>query len=130
MFWECCWKRARSGKVFGILQSKECFGSAVGNGQVVGKSLVLYKTRSVLGVLSEMGRLWEILWYYTKLRPFWECCWKSEGSGKVFGITQSKECFGSAVVMNLCFDLSGSCYCKGVQVISAMCVFTFVSMQS
>ena len=32
--------------------------------------------------------------------------------------------------MNLCFDPSGNCYSKEVQVISAMCVFTFVSMQS
>ena len=70
MFQDCCRKWAGGGKVFGILQSKECFWSAVGNGQVVGKTLVLYKARSVFGVLSEMGRLWEILWYYTKLRLF------------------------------------------------------------
>ena len=131
MFRECCRKWAGSGKVFGILQSKKCFWSAVGNGQVVGKTLVLHKAKSVFGVLSEMGRLWKILWYYTKLRlfgdaagnqkvterylvlhkkqrVFWECCWKSEGRGKVFGITQSKECFGSAVGMNLCFDPSGN----------------------
>ena len=51
MFWECCWKSEGSGKVFGITQSKECFGSAVGNQKVEERYLVLHKAKSVLGAL-------------------------------------------------------------------------------
>ena len=56
--WECCWKWVSSGKIFGTAQSEEFFFFFWGGGgSAVEKYLVLYKARSVFGVLLEMDTL-------------------------------------------------------------------------